>query len=250
MWIYLIIVIVLVILDRLFKPKDEIKSSMELFGNEGSKEIENFDTGDLIFSSYPNLLGKFMNLWTGSRWNHTGMILRDKSEKSKGIKSLYVMETADYSHISSKYKGIIAIPLEKWININKNCGIGYMRLNSPENFNRQILGAEFKKLQDLKLDTKGISLYKFVKLGFNQDYDPKEFKTFGSGTSSSKNSGSKTSRFENPTCYEVVVLLYQNSKIAKKRNSPSSYTANNLLEGKLPLNSDFSFDEPVELMLE
>jgi hypothetical protein len=60
----------------------------------------------------------------------------------------------------------------------------------------------------------------------------------------------KPSNSENPTCYELIVLLYQNSKIAKKRNSPGSYTANNLLEGKLPLNSDFSFDEPVELILE
>jgi hypothetical protein len=231
MWIYLIIVIALVILDRLFKPSDETKSAMYL----SSEEIENFDTGDLIFSSYPNLLGKFMNLWTGSRWSHVGMILRDKSQKSKGMASLYVMETANYTHISSKYKGIIVIPLEKWININKNCGLGYMRLNCPENFNRQILGAELKKIQDLKLDTKGMSFYKFIKLGFNQDYDSKEFKTSSS---------------ENPTCYELVVMLYQNSKIAKKRNSPGSYTANNLLEGKLPLNSDFIFDEPVELILE
>jgi hypothetical protein len=178
MWIYLIIVVALVILDRLFKPSDETKSAMNLFGTEGSKEIENFDTGDLIFSSYPNLLGKFMNLWTGSRWSHVGMILRDKSQKSKGMSSLYVIETANYTHISSKYKGIIVIPLEKWININKNCGLGYMRLNSPENFNRQILGAELKKIQDLKLDKKSMSLYKFIKLGFNQDYDSREYKTF------------------------------------------------------------------------
>ena len=249
MWIYLIIVIVLVVLDRLFKPSDEIKSAMNLFGTEGSKEspeqsskeqkeIENLDTGDLIFSSYPNLLGKFMNLWTGSRWSHVGMILRDKSEKSKGINSLYVMETANYSHISSKYKGLIVIPLEKWININKHCGIGYMRLNCPEDFNRQKIAAEFKKLQDLKLDTKSISFYKFIKLGFSQDYDVNEFRS------------SKKNNLENPTCYELVVLLYQNSKIAKKRKSPGSYTANNLLEGKLPLNSDFSFDEPLELILE
>lgn len=236
MWIYLIIVIALVILDRLFKPTDETKSAMYL----SSEEIENLDTGDLIFSSYPNLLGKFMNLWTGSRWSHVGVILRDKSQSSKGMDSLYVMETANYSHISSKYKGLITIPLEKWININKNCGIGYMRLNCPENFNRQIIALEFKKLQDLKLDTKPISFYKFIKLGFNQDYDSKEFKP----------SGKNNSNLENPTCYELVVLMYQNSKIAKKRNSPGSYTANNLLEGKLPLHSDFSFDEPVEIILE
>jgi hypothetical protein len=231
MWIYLIIVIALVILDRLFKPNDETKSAMYL----SSEEIENLDTGDLIFSSYPNLLGKFMNLWTGSRWSHVGIILRDKSKPSKGMSSLYVMETANYSHVSSKYKGLIVIPLEKWININKNCGLGYMRLNTPENFNRQKIAVEFKKLQDLKLDTKSMSFYKFIKLGFNQDYDSQEFKKTG---------------LENPTCYEVVVYAYQNSKIAKKRNSPGSYTANDILNGKLPLNSDFSFEEPVELILE
>jgi len=149
--------------------------------------------------------------------------------------SLYVMETANYKHVSSKYNGLIVIPLEKWININKNCGLGYMRLNTPENFNRQRLAAEFKNLQDLKLDTKSISFYKFIRLGFNQDYDPKEFKKIG---------------LENPTCYEVIVYAYQNSKIAKKRNSPGSYTASDILNGKLPLNSDFSFEEPVELILE
>lgn len=144
------------------------------------------------------------------------------------------METANYTHISTKYNGLIVIPLEKWININKNCGIGYMRLNCPEDFNRQRLAAEFKKLQDLKLDTKGISFSKFIKLAFNHDYDSQEFKKTG---------------LENPTCYEVVVYVYQNSKVAKKRNSPGSYTANDILNGKLPLNSEFSFDEPVELIL-
>jgi hypothetical protein len=231
MWVYLIIVIALVLLDRLFKPKDETKSAMYL----SSEEIENLDTGDLIFSSYPNLLGKFMNLWTGSRWSHVGVILRDKSKPSKGMSSLYVMETANYSHVSSKYKGLIVIPLEKWININKNCGLGYMRLNTPENFNRQSIAAEFKKLQDLKLDSKGMSLYKFIRLGFSQDYDSQEFKKIG---------------LENPTCYEIVVLLYQNTKIIKKRKSPGSYWTCDILEGKLPLNSDFSFEEPVELILE
>jgi len=241
MLIYLIIVIALVVLDRLFKPNDETKSAMYL----SSEEIENLDTGDLIFSSYPNLLGKFMNLWTGSRWSHVGIILRDKSKPSNGMSSLYVMETANYSHISSKYKGLIVIPLEKWININKNCGIGYMRLNTPENFNRQSIAVEFKKLQELKLDNKGMSFYKFIRLGFSQDYDSQEFRIPNSGTKDSKKK-----ELENPTCYEIVVLLYQNTKIIKKRKSPGSYWTCDILSKKLPLNSDFTFDEPVEIILD
>jgi len=219
---YILVIIVLAfILIRIFFPENNIKSLKEF------DSTEHYETGDLIFTSYHNLLGKFMRGWSGSLWSHVGIILRNK-------KDLYVLETADYSDKDPKLKGLIAVPLKQWLSINKKCRIAYMKLNRPKDFNENIIAKEFLKLQNLQLDTKSISLKKFVKLGFKQSFSEEEF---------------NTKDLENPTCYELIVLILQNSKIVEKVYSPGSYFASDIMEGKLKTKPGFSFEKAYEIKL-
>jgi len=217
---YILVTILLVfILYRIYFPENGIKSIKNL------DSTEHYQTGDLIFTSYHNLLGKFMRGWSGSLWSHVGIILRNK-------KDLYVLETADYSDKDPKLKGLIAVPLEQWLSINKKCRIAYMKLNRPKDFDENIIAKEFLKLQNLQLDSKSLSLKKFVKLGFKHSFSEEEF---------------KTKDLENPTCYELIVLILQNSKIVEKVYSPGSYFASDIMEGKLKTKPGFYFDKAYEI---
>ena len=49
-----------------------------------TKNINSFDSkfldlenGDLIFTSYNNVLGKIVKVWSGSKWTHIGMIFKN-----------------------------------------------------------------------------------------------------------------------------------------------------------------------------
>jgi hypothetical protein len=221
MIIYYILVTILIaiILYRIFFPENNIKSIKDF------DSIDHYETGDLIFTSYHNLLGKFMRGWSGSLWSHVGIILRDN-------KDLYVLETADYSDKDPKLKGLIAVPLKQWLSLNKKCRIAYMKLNSPKDFDKITIAREFLKLQNLELDNKSISLKKFIKLGFKQSFSEEEF---------------NTQDLENPTCYELIVLILQNSKIVEKVYSPGSYFASDIMEGKLKTKPGFSFEKAYEI---
>jgi hypothetical protein len=215
----LVTILLAIILYRIFFPENNVKAVSNF------DSTDHYETGDLIFTSYHNLLGKFMRGWSGSLWSHVGIILRNKED-------LYVLETADYSDKDPQLKGLIAVPLKQWFSLNKKCRIAYMKLNRPKDFDEKIIAIEFLKLQNLQLDTKSLSLKKFVKLGFKHSFSEEEFKSYES---------------ENPTCYELIVLILQNSNIVKKEYSPGSYFASDIMEGKLKTKPGFSFEKAYEL---
>ena len=219
-----ILITLFVAFYRILYPHNNIKIIKE-FDNEHI-----FKTGDLIFSSYNTHLGRFMKTWSGSVWSHVGTILCTNPLGSSNIEDVYVMETADYRHPDPEknINGIVCLPLHKWLKINKKCIIGYMGLKVPENYDRRIIAQEFLNIKNMDLDKKSISFRKFVKLAFTHNYDPEEFKTTG---------------LENPTCYELVVLIYQNAEICEKIHSPGSYFASYILQGKLKLKPGFEFEK-------
>lgn len=168
------------------------------------------NTGDLLFVKYTNSLGHFMKFWSGSPWTHVAMVYVDSNRK------VYVMETANYRH----HKGVLFLPYEKWLKLNKNCVIGVKQLIAPVEFDRNILLTEFEKLTMKKLDTFNIS---WVRLLTKKPYKSLDEQ-------------------QNITCYELVVNLLQESGIAKKEFSPSSFFPKNLIDNDLELNSGFYFD--------
>ena len=117
--------------------------------------------------------------------------------------------------------------MKDWLKLNKKCAISVMQLQTPENFNRDILLENFKKLTDKKLDTFSINWFRLLS---EQKY------------SSIKNQ-------ENITCYELIVHLLQESNIVKKKLSPSSYFPRDIIERKLPLIKNFHYSKLYNLKI-
>lgn len=171
--------------------------------------LDSLNTGDLVFVKYDNSLGYLMRLWSGSKWTHMGMIYRNE------IGDLFVMETANYS----KDKGVLLIPLYRWQRFNKNCEISIMKLNAPEDFDRNVLYENFQKLRGKKLDTFNT---KWIRLITKHKY---------------KN----LSEQQNITCYELIVHILQESNIVKKIYSPSSYFPKDFIDKNIPYETGFSY---------
>lgn len=177
--------------------------------NIKSKSIQELNTGDLLFVKYDNSLGYFMRFWSNSPWTHTAMVYRAPDD------NLYVMETANYR----KSKGVLFMPIQKWIKLNQKCEISVMHLSTPESYDRNLILKSFEKIKNKKLDTFNINWLRLLRKTPYQNL---------------KNN-------ENITCYEMIVYLLQDGGIAQKEFSPSSYFPTNIIQNQLNLNNGFEF---------
>jgi len=225
--LFLVLVIIVIFIFRLLTASDPVS-----YRNLGLYKAEaEMQTGDLVFVSYQNLFGYFMRGITNSVWTHVGMVMKDGED-------IYVLETADYSSVSSgpktpknfKSKGIIVVPWEDWKSLNKHHSISYMHIETPKDWNRQIFTQKFLEIQTKNLDTFSVGPSVWVKTLWKQKYVKNQIE---------KN---------NITCHELVVKVYQNADVAKKTHSSSSYNTGNLIEKKLELNENFKFNKPMRLI--
>lgn len=208
---YLIVfIILLVCFLRIYNSGNTQQIKSKSFVNENS-----LNTGDLLFVRYNNPLGYFMRFWSGSPWTHMAMLYR------KGL-DLYVMETANYRD----KQGVLFLPFEKWKKLNHKCEISVMKLTSPKEFNGDVVLKEFEKLTGRKLDTFGISWLRLLQSKKYQKLRDKE----------------------NITCYEMIVHLLQESGIAKKNLTASSYFPSNIIDGNLNLEPGFKYSELKNLL--
>lgn len=197
------------------------------YAHRGSKNIkatnpvnrDDLRTGDLIFVRYDNSLGYFMRLISGSVWTHVSMVYRDPEN------NLYIMETANYpgpayKGSTTKYRGVLFMPIAEWMQFNKHRDIAVMRLETPTEFDRDILLNEFSKVSHKNLDTLSVS---WLRLGFKRKY---------------KNYGNIR---HNLTCYELIVHLLQQSEIVSKEYMPLSYFPKDIINQKLPLEKGFKY---------
>jgi hypothetical protein len=180
---------------------------------------DDLNTGDLIFVRYDNSLGYFMRLISGSVWTHVSMVYRDPEN------NLYIMETANYpgppyKGSTTKYKGVLFMPIAEWMTFNKHRDMGVMRLETPSDFDRNVLLSSFEKVSHKNLDTLGIS---WSRLLFKRKY-----KEYGNIR-------------QNLTCYELIVHLLQQSEIAEKEYMPLSYFPRDLIKRKLNLRMGFNY---------
>lgn len=202
----LIITIILIILYiYLYENSNDIISNKETISQEY------LATGDLMFVSYDNSLGKFMKLISGSKWTHTAMIYRAPDEK------IFVMETANYPN----KKGVLLLPFMEWYRYNKNQEIAVMRVTKPMKFDDDKILYTFKNLSDKKLDTFGKSWFSLLK---SEKYIPNYL-----------------DKKENITCYELTTHLLQEAGIAEKKLTPVSYFPSNILKGELRAEPGFRF---------
>jgi hypothetical protein len=69
LFISFILVILLLISFRIGTSKEIYTNSLH--------DISNLKSGDLVFVSYKNMLGKVSKLWNGSKWTHVGIIYKE-----------------------------------------------------------------------------------------------------------------------------------------------------------------------------
>jgi hypothetical protein len=197
------------------------------YAHRGSKNIkitnpinrDDLKTGDLVFARYDNSLGYFMRVISGSIWTHVSMVYRDPNN------NLYIIETANYPGpayrgSTTKYKGVLFMPIAEWMQFNKHRDMAVMRLETPPDFNRDILLNEFSKVSHKNLDTISVSWLRLLV--------KRKYKDYGNIR-------------QNLTCYELMVHLLQQSGIVEKEYMPLSYFPKDIINEKLPLKSGFSY---------
>lgn len=174
------------------------------------KDYETLKSGDLVFVSYKNLLGKSIRVLSASEYSHIGMIYKNDDK-------LYVLEIADYSDTSVSPKspeqsfkdsGVLKIPYEKWLKLNKHHDIYIRKLDDETYKNNEIqnnISKQFAKLQKYK-QQKLTDILDLKRLMFFEAYDEK-----------------KIEKLEKITCIELVVMLLQNLELLEKDAMPSSY---------------------------
>jgi hypothetical protein len=207
LFIILFVGIIIAVISRILYS-DIDKKSLEIIN---INDYETLKSGDLVFVSYKNLLGKSIRVLSASEYSHIGMIYRES------LDSLYILEIADYrdpsdssskSKDSPESKGLLKIPYTQWLSLNKHHDIYIRKLNNKDYETKEIQSKilnEFIKLQKYK-QQKLTDILELKRMMFFESYDEK-----------------KIEKLEKITCIELVVMLLQNLELMEKDAMPSSY---------------------------
>ncbi len=185
LFISFILVILILLLCR-------VGTSKEINMTE-SYETQNLKSGDLVFVSYKNLLGKVSKLWNGSKWTHVGMLYKEPITEK-----IYVLEMADYNNPNFE-KGALKISHDIWLKLNQGCEISYKPISKVVD-SRKVLSL-FQKNKHKKLH--------------RLDYNPKNYKRI---LFPEKELPDKI------TCVEFIALLLQDLDLLSKQKHISFYT--------------------------
>jgi hypothetical protein len=212
---FLSLILILFVLIKTFFAENVVSRSID------KKTLhENFETGDLVFVNYNNPFGYFMRGWTNSVWTHVGMIM--KSEEG-----IFVLETSDYSRDGiktklKKEKGILVVPFDEWMNLNKNHMKAYSSLKVPKSYDRNNILLAFLKIQEKNLDGFSVGPDVWSKVLFKLPYEYSD----------------NVNR--NITCFELIIKVYQDSNVMKKVYTPGSYYTSDIIKRELDFCDGFS----------
>jgi hypothetical protein len=113
-FIFILLIVIIIRFGTSIETK-QIQSSVK----KNFKDFNNLENGDLVFVSYNNVFGKLVQVWSGSKWTHVGMIFKNPDNGT-----LSVLEAAEYNNPNFN-KGIIEVPLKSWLKMNEDFEIGY-----------------------------------------------------------------------------------------------------------------------------
>jgi hypothetical protein len=178
----LIIVILIFIRITLYNETKNI--------NSFDSKILDLDNGDLIFASYNNVLGKIVKVWSGSKWTHIGMIFKNPDNGN-----LSVLEVAEYNNPNFE-KGVIEVPLNAWLKMNKDFEIGYRKMN---------IKTTSCELYDLFEKYQGNKLYKL-------SVNPNRIKEFIFPSHRTRD----IKDLANLSCVDFTVLMLKDLKLIKR----------------------------------
>jgi hypothetical protein len=190
---FLLILLVLIII-RLSLGENNDSKGLTISLQEIPEDLK---SGDLIFSSYKNILGKAVKVWSGSKWTHVGILYKEPITEN-----FYVLEAAEYNNPNFE-KGIIKVPIKAWLKLNEDCDITYKKVK--EFIDTRKVYASFLKLKEKKLYKIDVSRKTLKRILF----PGKENKEI--------------------TCVEFVVMMLQDMNVMSKNISSSFYSASDLL---------------------
>jgi len=207
-FIILFVGIIIAVISRIVYS-DIDQKSIEI---SNIKDYEELKSGDLVFVSYKNLLGKTIRVLSASEWSHVGMIYKESKDSPKSPDSIYVLEIAEYKDQKSSgnpdLSGVLKIPYTQWLKLNKHHDIYIRKLNTKDYESKEIqnnLLDEFTKLQKYK-QQKLTDILELKRMMFFEPYNQE-----------------KIDKLEKITCIELIVMMLQNLELMDKESMPASY---------------------------
>jgi hypothetical protein len=175
-------------------------------------------TGDILTVGYRHGMGWFVTFWSQSVWSHTGIVWREPITKE-----VFVLEAANYG---GDWNGVIKIPFQKWVKINKGSDICLNRIQTKGvTIDSQALSDAFEKIKGNKLEAFNLNWYRLLfKTPWKEELKP-----------------------EARTCYELSIKMLQYAGIVQKKYMGSSYFPKHFVWNKLDMMPGFSYQNPVML---
>ena len=136
-------------------------------------------------------------------------------------KEIFVIEACRYD---KEWRGVIVIPIDKWIEFNKKNILALTKISGPRICN-DIVENALSKIVTYRLQSFGLNWTRF--LWDKQPYQVPEGNRF--------------------VCYEILAILLQEMHIIKKTYSYSNYWPGHFCWGKLDLEETYKYGKPILL---
>ncbi len=101
-------------------------------------------TGDILLVPYDSIYGSLVKIFRGCCWTHGSLIYKKDDE-------VYVIEIARYECKNKTYKGLLMLPLKKWLKFNKGRVIGHVQYKDQSS-NQEIFEKTFEKYKHIKVN--------------------------------------------------------------------------------------------------
>ena len=178
------------------------------------KFINSAKTGDILAVAYGSKRAGLVKVFTGSMWAHSAIIIKNENQS-------YVLEVARYS---MNKRGIMVMPLDKWLSKNGNNKIAVSRyLGTP--IANSYISHFLEKNEKIREE---MNVANWLSAMVKRSYIPQNKKKM--------------------FCSELVCYFLQEIGIMRKKYRPSGYKPWELLYGNIPLSTGCTYDKPFLLI--
>ena len=181
--------------------------------NNYKYDLSNLETGDVVlFSSNDGFVSKLIQWYTGSKWTHVGIVLKDPYYISKKLKGYYLLESGynDFRNIEHKYTyGVQISNLYKKIDTYPGL-VKYRKINKPVENKKYIIKDIYHSIRDRPYD---LSIYDFLCLKKNIQLKTNQYNIFYSYLKNIFDNHRKINTF---ICSSLVGYVYEEFNLLPK----------------------------------
>lgn len=175
-------------------------------------------TGDIVAVAYNNHVTFTVSSMTASAWIHTGIIWVDPETNIR-----YVLEGAICRQ--KRYKQFYKIPVATWLYLNRGSLIGYKRYNGPEPDANKMIEVFNRISKNCKLEGFNYTWFRFL---FRDNYENFE------------------KLKKKYTCFEITIILGQESGIYKKNRSYHSFFPCDIVNDNIDMENDAFYSKVIQ----